>query len=116
METEVRGDGESRRAEGKKEIGFSGGRYWSRFGQGFSAVPQEKKPLEGEASSENGGRAETETGWESEEKTKPLAGTPRAARGGYESPMGREKSRDGGESAVVVARSPSICRQTRLSG
>lgn len=88
METEVRGDGESRGAEGKKEIGFSGGRCCSPFGQGFSTVPEEKKPLEGQASSENGGRAEKETGWESEEKTESLAGTPGPTRSGYESAMG----------------------------
>lgn len=88
METEVRGDGESRGAEGKEEIGFAGGKRCSRFGQGFGTVPQEEKPLDGQASSENGGRAETETGWESEEKTQSFARTPGTTRSGYESAMG----------------------------
>jgi len=91
METEVRGDGESRGAEGKKEIGFSGGRCCSPFGKVFNTG--KKKPLEGQASNENGGRAEKETGWESEEKTKSLAGTPSPARGGHESAMGGQEGR-----------------------
>jgi len=67
VETEVRGNGESPGAEGNKEIGLSGGRCCSPFGQGFNAG--EKRPLVGSASSESGGRAEKETGWENQEKT-----------------------------------------------
>jgi hypothetical protein len=69
METEARGDGESRGAEGETEIGLSGGRFCSPFGQGFNTGPEEKRPLDGAASSESGGRPEKETGCESEEKT-----------------------------------------------
>jgi hypothetical protein len=58
METEARGDGESRGAEGEKEIGLSGGRCCSPFGQGSNPGPKEKRPLDGAASSESGGRAE----------------------------------------------------------
>jgi hypothetical protein len=104
METEVRGDGERRGAEGKKEIGFSGDECCSRFGQVFNTVPQEKKPFEGHASGENGKRAEKETSSNSEEKTKSLAGTPGTTRGGYESEMGRQESRQC-ESARSVGRS-----------
>jgi hypothetical protein len=69
METEARGDGESRGAEGEKEIGLSGVRCCSRFGRGFNTGPKEKRPFDGAGSSENGERAKKQTRWESEAKT-----------------------------------------------